>query len=289
MKKIIFSLLLICLVNSGNLFAQALTAEPADFSPTDSVKFIIDIKQCTNQQLLNHDPEDVYLWTWKPEEAGRPAEWAQGSWGASNPNLKMKYEGDNVWSFKMVPVSFYGVDAATCYAKDFFMLAKAVDGSAQTEDLSLLVEPPASGPKKLYVFPDKVKKDTVYIKMNDAFTIFYDRKLETKPELISNTEFSVFAEGVLDDSTTKVRVSTLGLVGSNDKLKMKATSNDIYRFSFIPEKLFAEAMQAFPGRRIIQMRFKIIKTKTGAPTLAETVEDIVLMPNGFYEVWHLSE
>lgn len=95
-----------------------------------------------------------------------------------------------------------------------------------------MVEPPA--PAKNCMYSDKVKKDTVYIKMNDAFTIFYDRKLETKPELISNTEFSVFAEEFLDDSTTKVRVSTLQLVGSNDQLKMKATSNDIYRFSFIP-------------------------------------------------------
>lgn len=288
MKKIL-SILLIGITGVGTLSAQALIAEPADFSPTDSVKFIIDIKQCTNQQLLGHDPEDVYLWTWKPEEAGRPAEWAQGTWGASNPNLKMKYEGDNVWSFKMVPVSFYGVDAATCYAKDFFMLAKAVDGSAQTEDLSIMIEPPATGPKKVLVFPDKAKKDTVYIKMNDAFTVFYDRKLETKPELVGNTEFSVFMEGILDDSVSKVRVSPLGQVGANDKLKMKEVGNGMFRLTFIPEKIFAEAMTAFPGRRIIKMQYKIIKTKIGAPLLSETVEDPVLMPNGFYEVWHLPD
>lgn len=292
MKKILFILSLF--LTAQGTFAQVST-DPEDFKPDDSVMFKIDIKACTNQSLLNHDPEDVYLWTWNPKESGRPVEWEQGSWGSSNPNLKMKYLGDNVWGFKMKPTEFYGMTAAEIYGKvvvdankglkgNFYMLAKAKDGSAQSEDLAVLIVPPVSA-RKVQMFPDKVKNsigeltDTAFVQMDDALTLFYDKSLEASTTLQAVTEFSVVAEGLLTNGST-VRVSLLKDVGSNEKLKMKLTSTtDLYRFSFIPNALFKDVIPA--GQSLASLQLRIVKTIIGGkPTDAETVEDIQLMKTG---------
>lgn len=292
MKKIYFIFSLLLASYSG--FSQALTTEPEDFKPDDSVMFKFDIKAATNQSLLNHDPEDVYLWTWVPKDGGRPLEWEQGSWGASNPNLKLKYLGDNVWGFKMKPTEFYGMTAAEIYGKvvtdagkglkgNFYMLVKAKDGSAQTEDMAVLIVPPISA-RKVQMFPDKVKNgigeltDTAFIHMDDAVTFFYDKKLEQSDTLKAITEFSVVAEGKLEDGAT-VRVSLLKDVGANPKLSMKLTTDNVYRFSFIPNILYKDVIPA--GKKLVSMQLRIVKTVIGSkPTEAQTVEDIQLMKTG---------
>lgn len=282
MKKI-FNLLGLMVASSG-LFAQAITTEPAEFAPTDSVMFIIDINACTNQSLLNHDPEDVYLWTWLPEEANRPTQWAQGSWTNSNPNLKMKYLGDNRWGFKMVPVAFYGVDAGTCYEKDFKMLAKAKDGSAQSEDLGVEIDPPFTGPERVTLFPNKVKKDTVYLSNMDVMTFTYDHKVEvadTASTLGSATAFSVNAIAKTKDGAT-IRVSPLGQVGSNPALSMKADANDVFTFTFIPNMLFKSVLPT--GKEIASIQLQIIRTVSGFPAATDIVKDPALLPGGYFTI-----
>lgn len=290
MKKLLSIFIAVFLALNG--YSQALTTDPEDFSPSDSVMFIVDIKQCTNQSLLDTDPEDVYLWTWVPKEGDRPLGYEQGSWGASNPNLKMKYLGDNRWGYKMKPTDFYGMTAAEIYAKvvvdqgkglkgNFYMLAKAKDGSKQTEDLAYLVVPPILA-RKVYMFPDKVKavdgtlSDTAFIKMDDAVTLFYDHKLEEKASLKTVSEFSVIAEAKLEDGTL-VRVSSLGQVGSNDALRMKLTTDDVYRFSFIPNLLFKDKLN---GKKLRNLQLRICQTLPSAPPQSAIVEDQQLMKTG---------
>lgn len=286
MKKITYLFILCLSVLANQIFAQAITTEPAEFAPGDSVKFIIDIKLCTNQSLLNHDPEDVYLWTWNPAESTRPAEYAQGSWTASNEALKCKYEGDNVWSYKMKPTAFYGVDAATCYDKDFSMLLKAKDGSAQTEDLKVEIDAPITGPKKLYSFPDKQKTgDIIYAASTDVITIFYNKSVETKPNIAAATEFSIDANATFSDGTS-ARLVSLSQIGNTPEVQMKDMGNNIYKFTFIPNRLFASKLPV--GATVKQTKMRLLIKPAGFPAGDSFIDDAVFMTGGYYII-NLSE
>lgn len=280
MKKLTYLFILFISALANQAFAQAITTEPAEFSPSDSVKFIIDVKLCTNQGLLNHDPEDVYLWTWNPAESTRPSEYAQGAWTASNEALKCKYEGDNVWSYKMKPTAFYGVDAATCYEKDFSMLLKAKDGSAQTEDLKVEIDAPFTGPKKLYSFPDKQKKDSIYAAGTDVITVFFNKSVETKANLLAATEFSVDPAAIYSDGTSTAHIVGLSQIGTSPEVQMKDMGNNLYKFTFIPNRLFASKLPS--GAKITQVKMRILIKPSGFPAGDSFVDDALLMTGGYF-------
>ncbi len=286
MKKYTYLFFWLLAAWANQTFAQAVTTMPADFAPGDSVKFLIDIKLCTNQSLLNHDPEDVYLWTWNPAEGTRPAEYAQGSWTASNDALKCKYEGDNVWSYKMKPTAFYGVDATICYEKDFSMLLKAKDGSAQTEDLIVEIAPSFTGPKKLYAFPDKQTKDTIYAAGSDVISVFFNKSVETKANITAATEFSVDPGATYSDGTSTPHIVSLSQIGASPEVQMKDMGNNIYRFTFIPNRLFAAKLPS--GATITQVKMRILIKPAGFPAGDSFIDDGQLMTGGYFIV-NLSE
>ncbi len=68
-----------------------------EFAPDKEVKLYIDIKACDCQKLIG-TTDPVYMWTWSPgSDDDRPADLKNGDWTASNPNLEMTNEGNDVW------------------------------------------------------------------------------------------------------------------------------------------------------------------------------------------------
>ncbi|MEM6261566.1 MAG: hypothetical protein AAGI38_03590 [Bacteroidota bacterium] len=258
MKKIIS----VCLMLWAGLSLQAqkIYTEPAtgEFTASDSVTIFVDIKQCDCQALLG-SAEPLYIWTWLPFEHPQGHPLHNGSWTQSNTALEMKNEGNDVWSFKMVPTEFYEVEEGEVYEKNIHMLVKALDGGSgggcdenKTEDLELKIDPPVTEREKVYSFPAK-SQDTVRISQDDVFTFFYDKTMETKESLLDATEFFVYARGQLDGQT--VFVSRLRDVISNPDLQMQDAGNGMFKLSFIPSKLY----NVPEGSSLTQLQLQIIK------------------------------
>jgi len=77
--------------------------------------------------LLIDTEESLYIWTWQPSVS---ATFPNGQWTASNPELQMTNEGNNIWSYSLVPTSFYGVEPSVVYDIGISFLVKKFDGSA---------------------------------------------------------------------------------------------------------------------------------------------------------------
>jgi 1,4-alpha-glucan branching enzyme len=77
-----------------------------------------------------------YIWTWRPASPSN-----MGSWGNSNEAMKMTNEGNNIWSFTMVPKDFYAVD----FSPEVSFLVKNKSGSLQTGDLGFRIDESAAG------------------------------------------------------------------------------------------------------------------------------------------------
>jgi hypothetical protein len=186
MKRVIIITILSLFCNM-TLFAQAAWIEPNPVNVNDSVTILIDVSQpdCECPLLLNLDAEgdSLFLWTWEPTEN---ATINNGQWNASNLELKMTSEGNNIWSYRMVPTSFYNVDASEVYDIGLSFLVKKFDGSAtpdgepKSADLHVDVDP-LGCVDRVCAFPQKFKED-------DYLTIIYDNTLETHPGLQNISE-----------------------------------------------------------------------------------------------------
>jgi hypothetical protein len=274
MRKYILSALFL---GSLQLVAQV-TSEPEQVNPTDSVKIIVNTNQFNAglghvQELLDAIAagEDLYIWTWKPAEHGptHPLVNGLGSqpWKNSNPALKMKNEGGGIYSFTMLPVDFYAVDAATVYAEDIHFLVKPQDGGGygdpdrKSEDLLLAVEPPFTVRKPAFGFPS-------FVTQNDLFLITYENKRETIAAMqnLGEGDVYLFSEATLSDSTV-IRISSYFLTPSNPTLQMDYVGNQVFEKAFVPAQFF----NLQPGQQIDRMRF-IVMRKDG---LARTEDDIL--------------
>lgn len=242
------------------LIAQKTWIQPDEINPADSVTIYVDIKACECQRLLG--ATEVFLWTWQPA-GDRDEAYENGEWTASNPALSMKSEGNDVWSYTMIPTEFYGVDAQTVFDNDFSFLVKAADGSGEggggcdedkTEDLELKVDPPVTGPRKLYTFPDKAAKDTVYITPNDVITLLYDNNLEEKPTMQGVDDLFVWARGNTAGGK-ELEVTFWKDVGQNPELEMTNLGNGLFRFSFIPSELY----EVPEGDELIKLRLQVVR------------------------------
>jgi len=119
--------------------AQKIWIKPNPYSLNDSLTIFVDLKQCQNQSLLGK--KDLYLWTWQPSSPASPG----NSWENSSQAFSMTNEGDYIWSFTMVPTSFYGVDSMVFARNGWWFLVKSKNGGGggnqpqqKTEDISLL-------------------------------------------------------------------------------------------------------------------------------------------------------
>ena len=180
MKKIIgliIPMIFIAFVSLG----QPAWIEPDPANVNAEIKLMVNVADpaCECDLLIDADVQgdSLYIWTWEPSDP--PG--GNGEWSASNLDLKMTSEGDNIWSFTMIATQFYNVDASTIYDDGISFLAKKYDGSAidgvepKSVDFHVTVDPPGCV-DKVCPFPQIFQED-------DYLTIIYDNWLESNPGL----------------------------------------------------------------------------------------------------------
>jgi hypothetical protein len=262
---------------SLQLSAQKVWTDPVEYDdPTQEVTIYIDLTQMDCDKLVG-SPGPLYLWSWMPAE---PLV-GNGAWSASNTDLEMTDEGNNVWSFTMTPTDFYGVSAQDVYDSDIFFLAKALDGGSggdcsaagdenKTEDLTLVIDPPGVAAQKVYSFPGKADGDSLFQSGNDVFTLLYDNALEDKASMQNPGDLYVYARAY-DTDGNEYRPSTISQAGSNPDLMMSQEGTN-YQWQIIPNHLFD-----IPADKTLDfMRLQIIK-----PVVSNS-DDAV---DGLWEYW----
>lgn len=260
MNKTIAILTFLLFGASLQLSAQKIWTDPVAYdSPEDSVTIFVDLTQMDCDKLVgNAGP--LYLWSWMPAE---PLV-GNGDWAASNTDLALTDEGDDVWSFTMLPTEFYGVTAQEVYDSDIFFLVKGLDGGSggdcssagdenKTEDLTLVIEAPGVAVQKVYGFPSPTEEDSIYITSGDIFTLIYNNAIEEKASMQNPGDLYVYARAY-DTDGGEYKPSTIGQAGSNPALKM-TQDGAIYNWSIIPQSLFN-----IPDNKTLNfMRLQIIK------------------------------
>lgn len=269
----------------GSLAIAQVSTEPAeDINPEDSLKIIVDIGKMSG--ALDHVQnlkdaaaagEDMYIWTWKPYEfpAGHPKENGIGTqaWKNSNDTLKMKSEGNLVYSWTILPTDWYEVDAATVYNEDIHFLVKPKDGGGfgdpdlKSEDLMVAIDPPKLDRDPSFPFPAVGQKD-------DVFTIYYDNDREPKPSMqnLAKDEVYVFAQATLSDSSKVEIEPSFFTVGTNPKLQMEYVEREnTFRKYIYPIEFFTVP----PGLSITNMRF-IVQKKAYSSSADRTGNDVIM-------------
>lgn len=260
MKKITFAFALI-LFAFGGLNAQKAWIDPPTITDVnDSVTVYVDISKCDCQRLLN-TVDDVFMWSWNPAD---PVP-GNGDWTASNPDMIMTPQGNNIWSKTIHPGDFYGVaNAQPFYDNGISFLAKLSDGTGlggggcdedKTEDLNITIDPPFVPQQKVIAFPAADATDSLYIRNNDIFTIKYDNTIEDKVSMQNATDLYVYAR-CSTSTGTEIKVANLNQVGNTPELQMTNNGDGTFTFMIIPERLFGTAGS---GNSITSMRFQIMK------------------------------
>jgi hypothetical protein len=179
MKKIILFIgTFILLINLNAQDAAWIEPGPAA-DVTSEIKLYVDVSHpdCECPNLLNSD-EPMYLWTWVP---GDPPS-GNGAWDASNPSLEWVQEGPNLYSFAMIPIDFYGVEAPVVYTDGISFLIKKFNGSDvdgtgenKSKDFHIDIEP-VGCVNTLCAFPEVFQED-------DYLTMIYNNKKELHGQL----------------------------------------------------------------------------------------------------------
>lgn len=231
--------------------AQVTSVPSENIDPSDSVKIIVNLDELdvtqTHVQNLIADADaglDVYIWTWKPAEhaAGHPLVNGLGGapWKNSNPALVMKKEANHIYSYTMLPIDWYEVDAATVYKEDIHFLIKPQDGGGygdpdrKSGDLVLKIDPPATERDPVYAFPAKLAED-------DLVTIVYDNWRETKPSMKNLDADSAYIHAeckLLDGSVIKYPTNYFLNPADFPNAKMELVDDGVFNFIFVPEEYF---------------------------------------------------
>ncbi len=272
MKKSIVSIFaFIAIALTGNLFSQAAYLDkPEEFAPDKPCKIMVNLKLTSNDWGIVEiaQTEDIYIWTWKPKEhpAGHPLANGIGgaAWKNSNDALKMTKEAEGLYSFTMTPTEFYETSASNVYKEDFHFLVKPKDGGGygdpdrKTEDLSVLVEPPAGPVVKFLSVPlgKGPKQDTMISTTQDVFSILYNNNAEEKVSMQNAEELYVYPVAYDETGASYLIAANARKVADFPVLKMKIIKPGVFQYSFIPEKLF----NALPsGQKIIKIELQIVK------------------------------
>lgn len=238
-----YLIILICLVGSLGLEAQFAWIEPAVPDVNEEVTIYVDVAQdpvCSN---LTNSAGPLYIWTWGPNDPTLAD--GNGSWGASNEALIMENVEGTIWSISFVPTELYGEDAAVIYEKGLDFLAKEKDGGSggdcaegggefKTSDIHLDINSPFALARKVYSIPDRFAGDTLLTKTDDAFSLFFDQKLEVKDSLVNADNFWLYYRIKGDDGNV-YKYSNLSNIGDFPELALEDIGNGVYQFSCIPE------------------------------------------------------
>lgn len=228
--------IMIVLAVVGNLSAYAQTIDaggptkvwtnPVVYRASDQVTWYFDM---TDTQFT--PGENLYLWTWAPSEPDAE------NWENSSEFAKLTYEGDNVYSFTMIPADYYDMDAATINANDdiFWNRLKTKTGDKQSDSFQV---PTSHAEWNAYLESgEAVKSYPTQFVMNQPLSILVDiSKFTFNGEVggLKNMQWnSINFHSGLDDW------SILQEVVANDpaqveKTKFKHVEGDIYRMDLVP-------------------------------------------------------
>jgi hypothetical protein len=268
MKNIFLSIAIVCAATAMN--AQAAFVLPSPTAVDDSVTIYIDVNQTTSglKSMLIAHPEvqdQVYIWTWNPSDPG-----GNGGWGDSDDSRLMTHLGNLLYSYKIVPETFYGVDGPTFFSKGISCLAKLDNGNAfpddgfgeaKTGDFNIPIIPKLCD--DLYCpFPQLGKTE-------DFITITYDNNQETRPELqnMGDDECYLFLRADYDEfNFTGANYVAANMVTSTPALKMTAVPGQpgFFRLTILPDDFFTVP----DGTTIDHIRFYALRgsfTYPGAP------------------------
>lgn len=118
--RLFFTSFIICLMFLGHMYAQKIWTVPKDFRVDSTVTIYFDLKKCMHGKDLL-DKDSLYFWSHTPTWAGDSL---QGKWENSSLPSLMKHEGDNVWSFTLVPTEFYNWDSAGFASSEWWVEMK---------------------------------------------------------------------------------------------------------------------------------------------------------------------
>lgn len=248
MKKIIINkYIYIALFGLFSLqsFAQKITTQPATFTADEEVKIIVDVSGTAVAGI-----EPLYIWTWDPNDP--PIAGGNGEWSNSNKAMKMTKEGPNLWSWTIVPATFYQKDIAQVTKIQFLVKAKDGSGGKQTGDLALTPDPLVYIPQQFYTFPSKVSQ-------NDVVTVYFDQNLATATDVQRMKDIKVSIT-LFDENGTEVDKTT-------NPLPAKANGNNLYSFSFLPSRL----LPASAGKKIGSLTYQFSGTGKDATGADETI------------------
>ena len=263
MKKLILiaklvSLLFICQHASAQ-FAYFLPNPP---NVKDSLTIYVDLSQDPTCTKLIGTQEQLYIWTWVPNDPLI----GLGTWGNSNEALKMKNEGNNIWSFKMVPTEFYGVEDKVLYEKGIKFLAKKKNGGQggdcsdaggefKTSDISLTIPAPAGVVKKVLSYPEVVEKDTLFTRSDDVFTLIYNNFVEEKLSMQNVSNMALYIRLLGSDGKNYTPIA-LGQLANNPQINMTNKGGGVWHFSMIPDRFFASYLPA--GVKVKRLRIQLV-------------------------------
>jgi hypothetical protein len=189
MRKTIQLTLVILIFSLVAKAQQKAWIDPSPTDPKKRVRIYVDLDKLdpTKNGLIGQKPP-FYIWTWKPEDAGRLPEFKNGpSFSESNDSLIMKRDstlGENVWFYEMIPTKFYNVTSEKVISTPIEFLVKAKNGSipvggskeAKTEDLKIVVIPKITTRDTIYCSPFNLFPDEIT-------TIYYNNELEGNPSM----------------------------------------------------------------------------------------------------------
>ncbi|MCB0737008.1 MAG: hypothetical protein KDC92_05810 [Bacteroidetes bacterium] len=263
MKKLITLIAVLGIVSTA--FAQKVyLKDEENFDPTKETTIMVDISKCDCQRLLNN-PGPLYMWTWNPAELPKGDPNHNGDWTSSNEALAMTNEGNNLWSFTMIPTEFYGVGAKKVYENGFSLLVKAKDGTGgggggcdedKTEDLIIEVEAPEGPSIALVAIPTAPAVD-------DLLTIVYDNTTEENVNMQNLAEGDAYVvPSVLGSDSVSYNYAPFFSITDYNELIMTRLDNGKFIWVIEPEAFFKAKLPAgvTPIQITIVIRKKVYKT-----------------------------
>jgi hypothetical protein len=278
MKKIVVSIITIL---AGFAVTAQVSSVPAEnINPADTVKIIVDLDQLdvTQEYVQNLIADadaglDLFIWTWKPYEWKAGDSLVNGLGGApwknSNPALVMTKEANHIYSFTMVPTTWYNVSAATVYKEDIHFLVKPKDGGGygdpdrKSGDLSLKIDPPSTDREPVYQFPSLVGQD-------DVLTVVYENWRETKASMQDLDPDSAYIHAeckLISGTVIKIPSNYFNDPTLTPQAKMAYKGDSDFEWQIVPEIYF----NLQPGDEIDNI--KIIVRKPVFASGNERVDD----------------
>lgn len=234
-KRILFYTLALCFALGA--FAQTAYIVPKEADVNSEITIYVNLKDpgCDCPNLVDN-AGPMYIWTWMPSDPVG----GNGTWASSNEDNKMTDEGNNIWSFKMIPAEFYEItDVQKFYQDDIHLLVKLKDGGSgggtanenKSGDLVASIDPVPGCDDKLCPFPINFGQD-------DYFTAKYNNNIEEKASMqnLAAGDVYLFARCVAGGQLYEV--AAFADVANYPELEMVSEGDGIFTLTFIPEDFF---------------------------------------------------